>query len=88
MHLAFQSKHLPFLFIPNHPVMAAPLKKGEHTAEGLILFSGVLCHRRCENLSVRCLVELIKKVTECLTFDRWRIIGESFRNTSLLGPDF
>lgn len=58
-------------------------------AEQPLLFSRALCcYRRCENLSVKCLLVLIIKVTECLTFDRWQIIGEHFRNTALLGTNF
>lgn len=67
--------------------MAAPLKKREHAVEKLLLFSRVLRYRRYENLSVRCPPVLIIKVTERLTFDRWRIIGEPFRNTALLGTN-
>lgn len=68
--------------------MAAPLKKGEHAVEKMLLLSRGLCYSRCENLSVRCPLVLIIKVTECLTFDRWQIIGEPFRNTVRLGTNF
>lgn len=68
--------------------MATPLRKREHAVEKLLLFPRVSCYRRCENLSVRCPLVLIIKVTECLTFDRWQIIGEPFRNTALLGTNF
>lgn len=68
--------------------MATPLKKRVCAAEELLLSSRALCYRRRRNLSVRCPQVLIIKVTECLTLDRWQIIGEPFRNTALLGTNF
>lgn len=84
----FQSKHLHFLFISNNLRTAMPLKKREHTTRSCSSFQERLCYRRCENLSVRCPLVLIIKVTECLTFDRWQIFGEPFRNTASLGTNF
>ena len=43
------------------------------------------CYSRCENLSVRCLRVLIRKVAEYLTLDSWQIIGGPFGNPALLG---
>lgn len=68
--------------------MATPLKKREHAMKKVLLFSRALCYRRCENLSVRCPLVLIIKVTVSLTFDRWQIIGEPFKNTALVGTNF
>lgn len=82
--LPFQSKHLHFLFISNNLIMATSL----NAAGTAPLSSRDLCYRRCENLSVRCPLVLVIKVTECLTFDRWQIIGEPFGNTALLGTHF
>ena len=84
----FQSKHLHFLFISHHLITATSSKKRLHAGEELLLSSRALCYRRCENLGVRCPLVLITKVTECLTFDRWQLIGESFRNTALQGTNF
>lgn len=68
--------------------MATALKKGARTAQELILSARASCHRRREKVSVRSPLVLIRKVTERLTFDRWQIMGEPFRKTSLLGTDF
>ena len=84
----FQSKHLHFLFISHHLIMATSSKKRLQAAEELLPSLRALCYRRCENLGVRCPLVLISKVTECLTFDRWQIIGEPFRKTALQGTNF
>ena len=84
----FQSKHLHFLFISHHLIMATSSKKRLQAAEELLPSLRALCYRRCENLGVRCPLVLITKVTECLTFDRWQITGEPFRKTALQGTNF
>lgn len=74
----FQSKHLHFLFISHHLIMATPSKKRLHAVEELLFSSRALCYRRCENLGVRC--------SQC-SLQRWQNVslltdGKSLGNLS------
>lgn len=70
-----------FPLTSNKPAVTMPWKKCVRQR------ASFPCYSRCENLSVRCLRVLIRKVAEYLTLDRWQIIGGPFGNTALLGSN-